>query len=192
MLACAQAIISASSTAQEVRADAQSVFDEVKTAAAAMADSATTTKNSTAQAALSQALVYDRSAKEGFARAKAAMESCASKLPAKSSGVTSMENYLSKQLDAAQALMECDEALLRADADGASQHLSSYKAAADQASALEKSIPSSADELVKNVYYSLGDSGLPVMDAESRYAEAQGKVQSADEALDAFLSQERS
>ena len=188
MLECAQAVLAASSTAQGIRADAKTVFDEMKTAATAMADSATTTSNSSSEAALAQALVYDKAAKEGFARAKAAMESCASKLSAKSSGVTSLENYLSKQMDAADALMQSDEALLRSDADAAAQHLNSYQAAADQASALEKSAPASAEELVKNVYYSLGDSGLSVMDAESRYAEAEAAAKTADEKMDAFLS----
>ena len=188
MLECAQAVLAASSTAQGIRADAKTVFDEMKTAATAMADSATTTSNSSSEAALAQALVYDKAAKEGFARAKASMESCASKLSAKSSGVTSLENYLSKQVDAADALMQSDEALLRSDADAAAQHLNSYQAAADQASALEKSAPASAEELVKNVYYSLGDSGLSVMDAESRYAEAEAAAKTADEKMDAFLS----
>ena len=188
MLECAQAVLAASSTAQGIRADAKTVFDEMKTAATAMADSATTTSNSSSEAALAQALVYDKAAKEGFARAKASMESCASKLSAKSSGVTSLENYLSKQMDAADALMQSDEALLRSDADAAAQHLNSYQAAADQASALEKSAPASAEELVKNVYYSLGDSGLSVMDAESRYAEAEAAAKTADEKMDAFLS----
>ena len=121
MLECAQAVLAASSTVQGIRADAKTVFDEMKTAATAMADSATTTSNNSSEAALAQALVYDKAAKEGFARAKAAMESCASKLSAKSSGVTSLENYLSKQMDAADALMQSDEALLRSDADGAAQ-----------------------------------------------------------------------
>lgn len=188
MLECAQAVLAASSTAQGIRADAKTVFDEMKAAATAMADSATTTSNSSSEAALAQALVYDKAAKEGFARAKASMESCASKLSAKSSGVTSLENYLSKQVDAADALMQSDEALLRSDADAAAQHLNSYQAAADQASALEKSAPASAEELVKNVYYSLGDSGLSVMDAESRYAEAEAAAKTADEKMDAFLS----
>ena len=188
MLECAQAVLAASSTVQGIRADAKTVFDEMKTAATAMADSATTTSNNSSEAALAQALVYDKAAKEGFARAKAAMESCASKLSAKSSGVTSLENYLSKQVDAADALMQSDEALLRSDADGAAQHLNSYQAAADQATALEKSAPTSAEELVKNVYYSLGDSGLSVMDAESRYAEAEAAAKTADEKMDAFLS----
>ena len=188
MLECAQAVLAASSTVQGIRADAKTVFDEMKTAATAMADSATTTSNNSSEAALAQALVYDKAAKEGFARAKAAMESCASKLSAKSSGVTSLENYLSKQMDAADALMQSDEALLRSDADGAAQHLNSYQAAADQASALEKSAPANAEELVKNVYYSLGDSGLSVMDAESRYAEAEAAAKTADEKMDAFLS----
>ena len=188
MLECAQAVLAASSTVQGIRADAKTVFDEMKTAATAMADSATTTSNNSSEAALAQALVYDKAAKEGFARAKAAMESCASKLSAKSSGVTSLENYLSKQMDAADALMQSDEALLRSDADAAAQHLNSYQAAADQASALEKSAPASAEELVKNVYYSLGDSGLSVMDAESRYAEAEAAAKTADEKMDAFLS----
>ncbi len=188
MLECAQAVLAASSAAQGIRADAKTVFDEMKAAATAMADSATTTSNSSSEAALAQALVYDKTAKEGFARAKAAMESCASKLSAKSSGVTSLENYLSKQVDAADALMQSDEALLRSDADGAAQHLNSYQAAADQASALEKSAPANAEELVKNVYYSLGDSGLSVMDAESRYAEAEAAAKTADEKMDAFLS----
>ena len=91
-------------------------------------------------------------------------------------------------MDAADALMQSDEALLRSDADGAAQHLNSYQAAADQASALEKSAPANAEELVKNVYYSLGDSGLSVMDAESRYAEAEAAAKTADEKMDAFLS----
>ncbi len=188
MLACAQSILAASRSAHAIRADAQTIFTEMKTAATAMADSATTTQNSTSEAALSQALVYDKAARESLERAKAAMASCTSKLPAKGSGVTSLENYLSKQLDAAQALQEADEALLAADADGATQHLNSYQAALDQTSALEKSIPTSADELVKTVYYSLGDSGLSVMDAESRYAEAAEKTKTADKAIDAFLS----
>ncbi len=188
MLECAQAVLAASSAAQGIRDDAKTVFDEMKAAATAMADSATTTSNSSSEAALAQALVYDKAAKEGFARAKASMESCASKLSAKSSGVTSLENYLSKQVDAADALMQSDEALLRSDADGAAQHLNSYQAAADQASALEKSAPANAEELVKNVYYSLGDSGLSVMDAESRYAEAEAAAKTADEKMDAFLS----
>ncbi len=188
MLACAQSILAASRSAHAIRADAQTIFTEMKTAATAMADSATTTQNSTSEAALSQALVYDKAARESLERAKAAMASCTSKLPAKGSGVTSLENYLSKQLDAAQALQEADEALLAADADGATQHLNSYQAAVDQTSALEKSIPTSADELVKTVYYSLGDSGLSVMDAESRYAEAVEKTKTADKTIDAFLS----
>ena len=41
---------------------------------------------------------------------------------------------------------------------------------------------------MKNVYYSLGDSGLSVMDAESRYAEAEAAAKTADEKMDAFLS----
>ncbi len=190
MLACAQAVLAASSTAQSACADVKTVFDEMKAAGVAMADSATTTSNNSSAAAVAQALVYDKAAEEGLARARASMEGCASKLPAKSSGVTSLENYLSKQEAAAAALKSSDEALLRSDADAAAQHLNSYQAAADQARALEKSVPAGAEELVKNVYYSLGDGGLSVMDAESRYVQAGEEAEAADEKMDAFLSRE--
>ena len=189
MLECGKVVLSAAVSVAGVRGDLQSAWDDMVSAAEALTDSATTTANNTSETAVGQALSYDRGAKESLERAQTTVKEVSEQVQGSASSLKALEAYLAKQLEAAEAAIAADNALLANDTEAATESMNAYQTALDQASTLSRAVPDSPDDFVKNIYYALGTDELSVMDAESRYREAAGKAAEADKVVGAYMAE---
>ena len=189
MIECGELVLSSAASVAGVRDKLQSAWDDMASAAEDLTDSATTTANNTSETAVGQALTYDNSAKKSLEQAQEAVKEVSEQVQGSASALKALEAYLDKQLEAANASIAADKALLANDTEEAAENMTAYQTALDQASILSKAVPSSREDFIKNIYYALGTEELSVMDAESRYQEAAGKATEADKVVGAYMAE---
>ena len=136
-----------------------------------------------------KALASDKKAKGKYEDALQAIEELAQAAPGCS--FETERGYAEKQLQAAGEAIAADQALLDGKTKTAKQHMASYKQAANEAASIAESLPATADDLLKSIYYSLGTENLSIADAETGYAEAAQHTSEIDSELATYRTSER-
>lgn len=183
MLENGTAVLEASVRAYRLSGDVQKLWQALLDGHDALTASAAQLQVGTTPA-VKKALASDEKAKETYQTALGLMDDLRAQAPGYA--FSEERSYADKQVQAADEAIAADKALLAGDTEAAQQHMAAYQNAAVEAASIAESLPGTADDLLKSIYYSLGTDGLSVADAEAAYADAASRTAHCDEKLAAY------
>ena len=170
-------LLEASLSAYELAPQVQELWQELLDGHAALNASAAHIEIGTTSE-VKKALASDKKAKENYERVLQLADGLGQAVPGYD--FAAERSYAEKQLQAAGEAIAADEALLDGKTKTAKQHMTSYQQAATEAASIAESLPATADDLLKSIYYSLGTDKLSIADAEKSYAEATERTTRVD------------
>lgn len=188
MLEYGSPLLEASLRAQELSPQVQKLWESLLDGHDALGASAAHIEVGTTPE-VKKALASDKKAKGEYEDALRAIEELAQAAPECS--LETERAYAEKQLRAADEAIAADQALLDGKTETAKQHMTSYRQAANEAASIAESLPATADDLLKSIYYSLGTENLSIADAEAGYAEAAQRTSDIDSELATYRISER-
>lgn len=177
MMTYGSIILNAGTQTYAMQGNVKGAWGKVTKAQKLLVRSARNAKKGTTEK-VQRALEQDQQALNLCNEARTMFEEVAAAAPAVD--LSAVLDYIDAQRAAAESAIAADEALLSNDKQTAKAKTAEYGKYAKEAASLAKKLPTSADEVVKSIYYSLGTDVASVQDAETYYASAAGRAAADD------------